>query len=94
MIQMLRVLLFVTLFVALPSQLVIVVEDPGSYPYILAAKRQKAAIRQAMRYHGTNQAFSDGTTWYFRDRNGNTCRLFTAACRRATAGGPGEASES
>ncbi len=84
--KLLRVLLLAALFVALPSQLVVVVEDPGSYPYIMAAKRQKAAVRRAMRYHGTDQAFCDGSTWYFRDRDGNTCRLFTKAYLSATSG--------
>jgi hypothetical protein len=94
MAQMLRVVLFAILLVGLPSQLEILVEDFGSYPYILAAKRQSATIRRAMRYHGTCQAFSDGSTWFFRDRDGKLCRLFTASCRRSVVGHPDEASES
>lgn len=79
MVKALRTLLMASFLIALPSQLVIVVEDPGNYPYILAAKRQAAVVEKAMRYHGTTQAYSDGTTWYFRNPEGKVCRLFTAS---------------
>jgi hypothetical protein len=92
MTQALKVVLFALLIVCLPSQLVILVEDPGNYPYILAAKRQSAAVKEAMRYHGTTEAYSDGTNWYFHNEDGKVCRLFTAACQSTVAGRSDKAS--
>jgi hypothetical protein len=81
--QKLRVLILAALLVIAPSQLVIVVEDPGSFPYIMAAGRQSAEVRRAMRYHGTGVAFADGPTWYFRNKDGKVCRLFNKGYRHS-----------
>jgi hypothetical protein len=86
MAQLARTILLAALFIALPSQLVVLVEDPGSFPYIAAARRQSVVVRRAMRYHGTGRAFSDGLIWYFHDRDGKLCRLFTRNCRRSISG--------
>ena len=84
--KVLWILLLAAFLVGLPSQLVILVEDPGAYPYIVAAERRSADVRRAMRYHGTDVAYSeDGRTWFFRDRDGRQCRLFTKDCLASLA---------
>ena len=82
--RILHVLLFTAFIVSVPSQPAFLIEDPGTYPYTMAARRQAATVRLAMRYHGTTGAFGDGQRWFFR-REGTTCRLFTPACRRTLA---------
>jgi len=94
MTQVKRVLLFVAFLVLLPSQFVILVEDPGTYPYILAAQRQSAAVQKAMRFHGTTQAYSDGTTWYFHDTRGKVCRLFNRSYQTSAVSRPDRPSRS
>ncbi|MFH0810928.1 MAG: hypothetical protein V2A77_10760 [Pseudomonadota bacterium] len=85
MIRALRVALFALAFVAMPAELVILVEDPGIYPYIMAAQGRGSDVSRAMRYHGTILAFSEGDTWYFRNPHGKVCRLFNQGYLKAAS---------
>jgi hypothetical protein len=75
-----RAVLVAVLLVVVPSPLALVVEDPGSYPYVMAARREAEMVCRAMRYHGAQAAWTEGLGWFFHNREGRECRLFTDDC--------------